>query len=59
MTLSGRKWVILAEKTLDFLTIAKEYGFCNDISNTIRRRLFDLSPFLVHKEEKKDGNKNC
>lgn len=55
MTLSGRKWVILAEKTLDFLTIAKEYGFCNDISNIIRRWLFDLSPFSIHKGGRKHG----
>lgn len=50
MTLSGRKWVILAEKTLDFLTIAKEYGFCNDLLNIIERRLYSESPFPIHRK---------
>lgn len=48
--MSGRKWSILADKTLAFISIATEYGFCLDMLHEIRRRLFRESPFKVHKK---------
>ena len=54
--MSGRQWGILAKYTLDFIAVAKEYGFCTDLIGLIRRRLYELSPFQIHhrkKEEKK------
>lgn len=51
--MDGRKWCLLADKTLQFLSIAKESGFCLDLLAQIRRRLFRLSPFPAHKKEGK------
>jgi len=52
--MSGRKWSVLADKTLAFISIAMEYGFCLDMLHEIRRRLFRESPFKVHKNKKED-----
>lgn len=52
--MSGRKWSILADKTLAFISIATEYGFCLDMLHEIRRRLYDESPFRLH-HIKKEG----
>ena len=49
--MDGRKWCLLADKTLQFIAIAKECNFCTDILAMIRRRLFWLSPFPHHNEK--------
>jgi hypothetical protein len=41
---------MLANNTLDFIAIDKEKGFCLDLLHIIERRLFNLSPFNVHKK---------
>lgn len=46
--MDGRRWCILADKTLQFLSIAKESGFCLDLLAQIKRRLYSLSPFKIH-----------
>lgn len=46
--MSGRKWVVLAEVTMKFLVMAKEYNFCIDLVDEIERRLFARSPFSIH-----------
>lgn len=53
--MEGREWRTLANKTLDFIAIAKEKGFCLDLLKTIERRLFNLSPFSIHKGGSKHG----
>lgn len=53
--MEGREWRTLANKTLDFIVIAKEKGFCLDLLYVIERRLFNLSPFLIHKGGRKHG----
>jgi len=54
--MESREWQKLAKSTLDFLSIAKEKGFCLEILGTIERRLFAWSPFAIHhKGGKKDG----
>ena len=54
-TMDGREWGILAKVTLDFIVMAREKGFCLDLLHVIERRLFNLSPFSIHKGGKKDG----
>jgi hypothetical protein len=53
--MEGREWRTLANKTLDFIAIAKEKGFCLDLLHIIERRLFNLSPFSIHKGGRKHG----
>lgn len=53
--MDGREWGILAKVTLDFIVMAREKGFCLDLLHVIERRLFNLSPFSIHKGGKKDG----
>ena len=48
--MESRNWQRLAQYTLDFVAIAKENGFCLDLLDIIKRRLFNLSPFSVHKK---------
>jgi hypothetical protein len=50
MAMESRNWQVLANKTLDFIAIAKEKGFCLDLLHIIERRLFNLSPFNIHKK---------
>lgn len=53
--MESREWRSLAKYTLDFISIAKEKGFCLDLLKTIERRLFNLSPFSIHKGGSKHG----
>ena len=53
--MESREWQKLANKTLDFIAIAKEKGFCLDLLHIIERRLFNLSPFSIHR---KGGSKH-
>ena len=46
--MDGRKWSLLADKTLEWICIARENGFCLDLLHIIKKRLFSLSPF--HKD---------
>jgi hypothetical protein len=55
MAMESREWRTLANKTLDFIAIAKEKGFCLDLLHIIERRLFNLSPFSIHKGGSKHG----
>ena len=48
--MSGRQWGILARYTLDFIAVAREYGFCIDLLNIIERRLYSESPFPIHRK---------
>jgi hypothetical protein len=50
MAMESRNWQVLANKTLDFIAIAKEKGFCLDLLHIIERRLFSLSPFSIHRK---------
>jgi len=47
--MESREWRSLAKYTLEFLSIAREKGFCLDLLHIIERRLFNLSPFNIHK----------
>ena len=55
MAMESRNWQVLANKTLDFIAVAKEKGFCLDLLHIIERRLFNLSPFSIHKGGSKHG----
>ena len=50
MAMESREWRTLANKTLEFISVAKEKGFCLDLLHIIERRLFNLSPFNIHKK---------
>jgi hypothetical protein len=50
MVMESREWRTLANKTLDFIAIAKEKGFCLDLLHIIERRLYNLSPFPIHRK---------
>lgn len=51
--LSGRQWGLLAEATLNFIARAKEYGFCLDMLKRIEGRLYEWSPFPIHRKERR------
>lgn len=51
--MEGRRWCLLAEKTLAFIAIAKEHHFCIELLGDIRRRLYAVSPFPIHRKERK------
>lgn len=38
-------WYMLRKVTGEFLAIAKQYHFCEDMLPEIERRLYDCSPF--------------
>ena len=48
--MNGREWGLLAQATLNFLMKAREYGFCIDLLNIIERRLYNESPFPIHRK---------
>lgn len=51
-----RKWTSLADATFNFIATARDSGFCSDLLDTIERRLYDESPFLIHHERKENTN---
>ena len=53
----GRQWVILAQVTMDFISVAKEYNFCVDLAKEIKEQLFTESPFPNHHNKRKGKNK--
>lgn len=53
----GRQWVILAQVTMDFISVAKEYNFCVDLVKEIKEQLFTESPFPNHHKKRKGKNK--
>lgn len=53
--MESREWRSLAKHTLNFLSVAREKGFCLELLGIIERRLFEWSPFSIHH---KGGNKH-
>ena len=51
--MEGREWRTLANKTLDFIAVAKEKGFCLDLLETIKGRLFEWSPYKIHHKKRR------
>lgn len=56
--MESRKWQTLARYTLDFIAVANENGFCLDILQNIKRRLYCESPYPIH-HKKEEQNNEC
>ena len=52
----GRQWATLAEATMNFIVVARQCHFCEDLLKIIERRLFRESPFPIH-HKKQEGKK--
>ena len=50
--MNGREWHTLARATLEFISVAREYRFCLELLKRIEGRLYEWSPFPIHRKER-------
>lgn len=43
-------WHELCKATTEFLAVARQYRFCEDLLDEIERRLYACSPFSKHRQ---------